>query len=155
MSFSTDQSPVFSVSQRALLRSLYGWMVLMAKWVLVLLIAWDLVTSPVHHHEHVLSLGGSWALPAGSVGHSSEAVATDDDHDHEVFAHAALALWPKAEVPDFSVLVAGAFFTWLTLGLILAASTGVARSRWREHFPAAFSPHRSLPPAGRGPPVPI
>lgn len=133
---------------------------LVLSWLLVTVLAVDLVTSPLHTHRHdgERSAGASLAAPAEHpsdlLGSSSIGVPTHIDHDEAPeFSHSISTLRSAAEVaaaaPSSDQPSADA--PWLIPAL---ASSGRAIAFvWPpDRHRAGSSAFRSLPPHGRAPP---
>lgn len=123
------------------------------RWLLVLVLVWDQVSSPLHHHRHDSGVDAQWLT--ASV-HDAQATAPhleDDDHDLRA-SHAVLAVRPQLDLssltlgddPDHSFAPSQAFAV-AEPGPAAAEAAGMAALA-RPH-----STHRSLPPAGRAPPL--
>lgn len=138
-----------------------SWWALVGRWLLFLLVAFDLVSSPFHAHSH--DAGG------GDAFHWEQVDVDDHDEAHieaphgKHFSHSLMALW-SAEMPrvaepalaDVStkvptdVLVASVL---LGLAGLLGAEARRPRTRWRaspEHIPIPSGVHWR--PIGRAPP---
>ncbi|MGJ7583041.1 hypothetical protein ACSFA3_23015 [Variovorax sp. RHLX14] len=138
---------------------------LLVRWLLVLVIAVDLISSPFHAHHHE-SGPEAYSSHAGQldVGHSSfEQVAQDDDHSLHVDSDNAdhggghsmsalqgtpIQLATPDSAPKFLALVP----LFVLFGLI-TQPVAEALVRWRpgrERVPIPL--FRTVPPDGRAPP---
>lgn len=137
----------------------WGWLAL--KWMMVLLMLIDQVGSPLHRHHH--DSGVDAAFASGSHHHeaSGEVTHFDEGVDHDAFAHATLAV-RQANAAQLSVAPYAADdgqFTWVLVTsvlafLALATLRGESLIRPYARWRAPSKPsHRSLPPAGRAPPL--
>lgn len=124
------------------------------RWLLVLVLVWDHVSSPLHHHGHDFGVDAQWLTASAHDARATAPHLEDNDHDLRT-THAVLAVRPQLDL------------SWLTLGndpdhsfapsqaptlaeprpavsvAVAAGISAVAQPR---------STHRSLPPAGRAPP---
>lgn len=137
-----------------------AWCLGLMRWMLVLLLVVDQVGAPLHRHHHDSGIDalnfGAVALQAGPGGLS---VVETTGHD-EAYGHPMLAVRPAGETKtslaqpddDAQDLGPAAFALLAALSLALQPDAGEARpfDRFR---PPAVSVHRSLPPAGRAPPL--
>jgi hypothetical protein len=138
---------------------------LLMRWLLVLVIAVDLISSPFHAHHHESGPEG-YSSHAGllDVGHSSfEQAAPDDDlslhvdsdnadhgsgHSMSALQGAPIQLASPDSAPKFLALVPLLVFVGL-----LAQPAAEALVRWRtgrERVPIPL--FRTVPPDGRAPP---
>lgn len=125
----------------------------LARWVLVLVLAFDQVGSPLHRHHHDSGVDGQWSSAQPEETLSGDQHLEDADSIQPV-SHAVLAVRPRSEtfasnMDDGGVApVAPAWFEQP-----LEVSKEVVRiDPWPERYPPPFRSHRSLPPAGRAPP---
>ena len=123
------------------------------QWLLVLLLAWDQVGSPLHHHHHDSGIDGS-ALTTSHDG-AVDALHVEDADAGLQFSHAVMAVRPQSQVGKIvAAETDDAVLAQVGLALVFAA-----RVADPQHVPApdpgppAHSLHRSLPPAGRAPPL--
>lgn len=127
---------------------------LFARWLLVLAMVFDQVSSPFHHHhrdgvEVQFELGLSHDLLDGGETHV-------DSDEHLAGSHFAMAIrvdpsrigqLPAVDPADAAITVN------TSLQLLVALDTP-AREHWfRDRSTPDFHSHRSLPPAGRAPPL--
>ena len=127
------------------------------RWLLVLLLAWDQIGSPLHKHHHESAIDAH-ALTAHAASHVPNAVNADDADGDLDFAHAVMAVRLQFEAR----LVAAAFVAAesghspvpvQSLAARAAASLAGPRPLLRpDKVTPAYTSHRSLPPAGRAPP---
>lgn len=127
---------------------------LFARWLLVLAMVFDQVSAPFHHHHHdgvegQLELGLSHDLLGGGETHV-------DGDEPVAGSHFAMAIrvdpsrigqLPTVDPADAATAVS-------TSLLLLAAFETPAPEHWfRDRSTPDFRSHRSLPPAGRAPPL--
>ena len=125
-----------------------------ARWLLVLAMVFDQVSAPFHHHHHEgvevqLELGVSHAHPGGGETHF-------DGDEHLAGSHFAMAIRVNpsriGQLP--AVDPADAAIAANTSLLLLAALDKPEPEHWvRDRSTPDFRTHRSLPPAGRAPPL--
>jgi hypothetical protein len=127
---------------------------LIARWLLVLALVFDQVSAPFHHHQH----DGVDAQLELAVAHAVlDSVETHvDSDDHEFGSHSATAIRVDAsrigQLP--AVDPVGAVVAVNASLRLLAALDEPVRSHWvRDRSTPDFRSHRSLPPAGRAPPL--
>lgn len=134
---------------------------LVLSWMLVAVLAVDLIASPLHAHRHdgEWSSGGTlWAAAGHPDGlHSPGSVHSPVYVDHDDapgFSHSISALRGHAKgMADVRSLDETAVAPpWLVLAL--QTPSGVASSTWPPDRPrAGSSAFKSLPPDGRAPPL--
>jgi hypothetical protein len=133
---------------------------LVLSWLLVAVLAVDLIASPLHTHRHdgEWSIGGALSASAEHPGglHIPDKVhaATPVDHDPPGFSHSISALrghvQAMAEVQSSDEAAAAPFWS-VTAQRPLADA---AESPWPpDRHRAGSSAFRSLPPDGRAPPL--
>lgn len=130
----------------------WAWML---RWALVLLLVADQLGAPLHHHHHDSGIDGTWLTAStGQAGHQ-ESNADGDEHDDH-FGHATLAFRAASKAFELSALsddldvpAVGRFVTVLATLAAPAEEAGL-RPSWRS---PPIRSHRSLPPAGRAPPL--
>ena len=67
-----------------------------AKWILVLVLAWDQIASPLHQHHHDSGIDASW-IGAVNDGASAGMMHVDDGDNPALFAHGGATsgiVWP-------------------------------------------------------------
>ena len=74
---------------------------LLARWLLVLVLAWDQIASPLHRHHHDSGIDASWISAAQEEAGASVLHVDGDDHGSE-FAHATLAVQLQAQTGQLS-----------------------------------------------------
>lgn len=125
------------------------------RWALVLLLVADIIGSPLHRHHHDSGIDGS-AGHAQLAGRHHTALHVNEDRHELDFVHAVTTVRAesRASVPDAfadtdhqGVALASA---WALPGWNVPAT---ARLSWNEPGTALHQLHRSLPPAGRAPPL--
>ena len=127
---------------------------LFVRWLLVLAMVFDQVSAPFHHHHHdgvevQFELGLSHDLLDGGETHV-------DSDEHLAGSHFAMAIrvdssrigqLPAVDPADAAIAVSTSLH-------LLAALDTPAREHWFGDRPTPdFRSHRSLPPAGRAPPL--
>lgn len=127
---------------------------LFARWLLVLAMVFDQVSAPFHHHHHdgvevQLELGVSHDHPGGGE-------TRFDGDEHLAGSHFAMAIrvdpsrigqLPAVDPADAAIAVN-------TTLLLLAALDKPEPEHWVfDRSTPDFHTHRSLPPAGRAPPL--
>ena len=132
-----------------------SWGLRVMQWLLVLLLAWDQVGSPLHHHHHDSGIDGSALTTSHGNGAIEDVRHVEDADGGFHLSHAVMAVRPQ---PQLSPTAAGEAKD-IAVGeaaLALASAEWVADPQslpWPDTRPATHSPHRSLPPAGRAPPL--
>lgn len=128
-----------------------GWL---AQWMLVLVLGFDHLSAPFHAHHH----NGAAVQHELAAGHHSF-----DDGDthaqgvaHPLVSHAAMAIRIEpsrlAQLP--ATPSAAAQMALVSSVEPLAGFNESASAQWRpDRSRPGIRSHRSLPPAGRGPPV--
>lgn len=127
---------------------------LFARWLLVLAMVFDQVSAPFHHRHHdgvevQLELGVSHDLLGSGETHA-------DSDEHHAGSHFAMAIrvdpsrigqLPAVDPADAAIAVS------TSLQLLAALDTPAREHRFRDRSTPDFRSHRSLPPAGRAPPL--
>ena len=125
-----------------------------ARWLLVLVVAFDLLSAPFHHHHHDGVEGQlEFATAHASLDGGDTHVESDD---HPLVSHATMAIRidPSrlAQLPP--VDNADAQIAFVSAAQLLAAVDELPPPQWRpDRSRPDFRSHRSLPPAGRAPPL--
>ncbi len=127
---------------------------LFARWLLVLALAFDQISAPFHHHQHD-GVDAQLELVASHASLDSGEMHVDSD-DHGIGSHSAMAIRVDAsrtgQLP--AVDPVGAAVAVNTSLRLLAALDEPVRRHWvRDPSTPDFRSHRSLPPAGRAPPL--
>ena len=130
-----------------------GWF---ARWLLVLVVALDLLSAPFHHHLHD---GGQGQREFATAHASLEASASDthmESDDHLLVSHATMAIRINpsrlAQLPPIDN--AAAQLALVSVLHRLAAVDDLPPPQWRpDRSRPDFRSHRSLPPPGRAPPI--
>ena len=131
-----------------------SWSLRVVRWLLVLLLAWDQVGSPLHRHHHDSGIDGH-ALTASHGDGATDVRHLEDEDGGFHFSHAVMAVRPQ---PQLSRVAASGetesvALAWTALPLESAARADDPRLLpWPDTHPP-HSPYRSLPPAGRAPPL--
>ena len=126
-----------------------------SRWLLVLVVAFDLLSAPFHHHHHHDGAQGQLAF---STTHASleDADAHVDSDDHPLASHATMAIrvdpsrlaWlPPIDNADAQIGPVSVVQRLADGDRFLSLPWPPDRSR------PDFRSHRSLPPAGRAPPL--
>ena len=135
-------------------RSVAAWVILLARLLLALVLMADQIGSPLHNHHHDAGVNGTWS--GATLGHGSELDAYADHEDaSEHFSHATLAV---RSVSAFVRVAPGVdspsdiqLFTELLALQASAEDPSLSPCPgWRPPYITAY---RSLPPAGRAPPL--
>jgi hypothetical protein len=127
---------------------------LFARWLLVLAMVFDQVSAPFHHRHHdgvevQLELGLSHDLLGGGEIHA-------DSDEHLAGSHFAMAIrvdpsrigqLPVVDPADAAIAVS------TSLRLLAALETPAPEHWFHDRSTPDFRSHRSLPPAGRAPPL--
>ena len=126
-----------------------------ARWLLVLVVACDLLSAPFHHHHHHDGVDGQLGL---ATAHASfdDGDAHAEDADYALASHSAMAIridpsrlgqLPAIDNADAQVAL-------VSVAQLLAAIDEMPSEHWRpDRARPDFRSHRSLPPAGRAPPL--
>jgi hypothetical protein len=128
----------------------------LARWLLVLLLAFDYLSAPFHLHGH----DGPGDRHELAVVHGSFA----DGHthaqgeDHPLLSHASMAIRVEpsrlAQRPAASAADAADAAVAAVTAVALVAAMDEPPPHWQpDRSRPRIRPHRSLPPAGRAPPV--
>ena len=127
----------------------------LARWLLVLVLVADIAGSPLHRHHHDTGIDGSSVHgPLAELQHAAQHV-EEDSHDTD-FVHAVTTVRAesRAAAPDRSADLDSPDVMlpapWALPGPVIAAIT---RRPWTGPDTSLHRLHRSLPPAGRAPPV--
>ena len=125
-----------------------------ARWLLVLVVAFDLVSAPFHHHHHD-GVEGQLGLATAHASVEVGVIHLDAD-DHPLASHAATAIRidPSrlAQLPPIDN--AEAQSALVSVAQLLAAVDDQPPRQWlTDRSRPDFRSHRSLPPAGRAPPL--
>ena len=125
-----------------------------ARWLIVLVVAFDFLSAPFHHHHHD---GVEGQLEFATVHTSLEDGSPHAEGDeHPLVSHATTAVridpsrlgqLPAIDNPDAQVAL-------VSVAQRLAAADELPPGHWRpDRFRSDFRSHRSLPPAVRAPPL--
>ena len=125
-----------------------------ARWLLVLVLAFDHLSAPFHFHYHD-GVEGQQAFGAAHASFDDGDAHVDSD-EHSPFSHSATALrtdplrlgqLPAIDGADLPVAL-------ISVAQLLAALDEPPPTHWRpDRARPDFRSHRSLPPAGRAPPL--
>ena len=122
------------------------------RWLLVLVLVWDQVSSPLHHHRHDSGVDAQWLTATAHEGQATGPHLEDDDHALRA-SHPVLAVRPQLDLSSLTLgdtdhsLVVSQGFALVDAGPAEAEAAGIGA------FARPHSTHRSLPPAGRAPPL--
>lgn len=123
------------------------------RWILVLVLVWDQVSSPLHQHRHDSGVDAQWLSASAHDAQASAAHLEADDHDLRA-SHAVLAVRPQLDLRSLTLgddpdhgFAPSQTCALAEPGPAEAEAAGIAALA-RPH-----STHRSLPPAGRAPPL--
>lgn len=122
------------------------------RWLLVLVIAWDQAGSPLHHHQHDSGVDTRWL---GALRHGAMPVLAHAEHGDEdlSLSHALLAVRPKLDLDPVFMGEDPVEGIVANLFLSLAPPSPAIHSLAIPDTPEPRRTHRSLPPAGRAPPL--
>ena len=125
-----------------------------ARWLLVLVVACDILSAPFHQHHHD-GVDGRLGL---ATAHASfdDALSHAQDADHPLASHSAMAiridpsrLGQLPAIGNANIPVA-----MISVVELLASLDEPPPPQWRpDRSRPDFRSHRSLPPAGRAPPL--
>jgi len=125
-----------------------------ARWVLVLALVFDHLSAPFHHHHHD-GVEGQLELAVSHVAFD-DADTHAEGEDHPLASHSAMAIRidPSRLAPLPVIDNADAQVAFISVVQLLATADEAPPPHWRpdRHQPD-FHSHRSLPPAGRAPPL--
>ncbi len=124
-----------------------------ARWLLVLVVVCDLLSAPFHHHHHD-GVDGQLGL---ATAHASfdDGDSHAEDADHPLASHSAMAIRidPSRLGQLPAIDNAEAQVALVSVTQLLAAVDELPQ-HWRpDRSRPDFRSHRSLPPAGRAPPL--
>lgn len=125
-----------------------------ARWLLVLVVAFDFLSAPFHHHHHD-GVEGQLELSTAHVSLETGETHVEAD-DHLLASHAATAIRidPSrlAQLPPIDN--ANAQIALVSVAQLLTAVDELLSRQWRpDRSRPDFRSDRSLPPAGRAPPL--
>lgn len=127
---------------------------LVARWLVVLALVFDQVSAPFHHHQHD---GVQAQLELATAHAVLDSIETHADGDcHEFGSHSAMTLRVDASrTGRLPAVEAAPVVSAVNVGLrSLAMLDEPVRKHWeRDRSTPDFRSHRSLPPAGRAPPL--
>lgn len=127
---------------------------LFARWLLVLALAFDQISAPFHHHQHDgVDAQLEWVTSHASLDSGDMHV---DSDDHGIGSHSAMAIRVDAsragQLPAVD-LVGAAVAVNVGLRLLGALDEPVRKHWTHDQSTPDVRSHRSLPPAGRAPPL--
>lgn len=127
---------------------------MVARWLLVLVVAFDLLSAPFHQHHHDGVDGRLGPATAHVLLDNGDSHA--EDADQPLASHSAMAIridpsrlgkLPAIDIPDAQVAL-------ISVAQRLTAVDELPPEHWRpDRSRPDFRSHRSLPPAGRAPPL--
>lgn len=126
-----------------------------ARWLLVLVLVFDHLSAPFHHHHHD-GVGAQFELAAAHGTFDADGDTHAGGYVRQPVSHAAMAI--RIDPSRLSQLAVidntDAQVALVSMAQLLGALDGTPPPQWRpdRHRPEFIS-HRSLPPAGRAPPV--
>lgn len=126
------------------------------RWALVLLLVADIVGTPLHRHHH--DTGGDSSPVHAQLAEPRHAELHAEDDPHELhFVHAVTTLRAGSHParPDASADLDSPVVALVsTRGAVHGPKPApIARLPWNERGTTLHPLHRSLPPAGRAPPL--
>ena len=125
-----------------------------ARWLLVLVLAFDFLSAPFHHHHHD-GVEGQLELAAGhALIQDGDAHMEADDPPLASHAATAIRIDPSrlAQLPPIDNV--DAQIALVSVAQLLGAVADLPPQQWRlDRSHPDFRSHRSLPPAGRAPPL--
>ena len=130
-------------------------LVWLARGLLVVLLVADLVGSPLHRHRHNTGIDAS-SMHGQLADSTHSAHHVDEDEHAPDFVHAVTTVRAesRAQTPDAYVdgdlQDAALASAWV---IPVRGSPVTARLSWNQADTALHRLHRSLPPAGRAPPL--
>ena len=126
----------------------------LARWLLVLVVALDFLSAPFHHHHH--------DGVEEQIGIATAHAALDDSgthverDEHSPGSHATMAIRiDPARLAQLPPIDKGdVHIALVSVAQLLAAVDEMPAAHWRpDRSRPDFRSHRSLPPAGRAPPL--
>lgn len=126
-----------------------------ARWLLVLVLSFDHVSAPFHHHHHDRADGPVEAATAAPASFDEGETHAESD-EHPLLSHSAMAIRVDpsrlGQPPAVDPADAGVAVT--SVAELFAALDAPPPVHWRpDRSRPDFRSHRSLPPAGRAPPL--
>ena len=124
----------------------------LVRWLLVLVLIWDQVGSPLHHHQHDFGLDGQWV---GATLHSGYPALTraKDGHEDLRITHAVLAVRPQFDLNAITVSDNPGGSGIASAAILAQVTDSVALDIANADSSEPRQTYRSLPPAGRAPPL--
>jgi len=123
------------------------------RWLLVLVLVWDQVSSPLHHHRHDSGVDAQWLTASAHDAKVTAPHLESDDHDLRA-SHAVLAVRPQLDLSSLTLgddtshsIAPSQASALVEPGPAEAEAAGIGA------FARPHSTQRSLPPAGRAPPL--
>ena len=124
----------------------------LGRWLLVLLLVCDQVGSPLHRHHHDSGVDGSWlTAPHGAA--AADLLHLEDADAGIALAHAVTAMRQQAKSDPLVAIAAARTAPSFALIDLVAWALAVEPVPRPDARPPDFTSHRSLPPAGRAPPL--
>lgn len=125
-----------------------------ARWLLVLVVAFDFLSAPFHHHHHD-GVEGQLQIATAHASLDDSGLHVESD-DHPLLSHVTMAIridpsrlgqLPAIDNPEAQAAL-------VSVAQRLADVEELPPALWRpDRSRPDFPSHRSLPPAGRAPPL--
>lgn len=122
------------------------------RWLLVLLLIWDQAGAPLHHHQHDFGIDGQWVGASLHTGHGGQSHA-DAGHDEPRISHAVLAVRPQFDLGAAGFGADSGDSVLPSAATSVRAPDRVTLEVANPHLSEPRQTYRSLPPAGRAPPL--
>ncbi len=129
-----------------------SWGLWLSRWLLVLLLIGDQIGSPLHHHHHDSGIDGSWLTATHDSGPTGMLHLEGWDGGPS-FAHAVTAVQQQTKGDPLVASAAARPAPFFAFTEFINLAPAVATVPRPDQRPPAYSSHRSLPPAGRAPPL--
>ena len=123
-----------------------------AKWILVLFLAWDQIASPLHQHHHDSGIDASWIGAVKDGASVGGMLHVDDGDTVALFAHATMAVQLQASSGQLSAATQ-AFALYVAFAEIFDFVQSEEPHAWPAYVAPVYPSFRSLPPGGRAPPL--
>ena len=124
----------------------------LVRWLLVLVLIWDQVGLPLHHHHHDFGIDGQWVGATLHSGYPALTRATDGHEDLRI-THAVLAVRPQFDLNAITVSDNPDGSSVASASILARAPDSVALEIEKADLSEPRQTYRSLPPAGRAPPL--
>ncbi|WP_198937882.1 hypothetical protein [Pelomonas sp. KK5] len=115
------------------------------------LLVFDQLSAPFHRHHHDFGIDADLGRAAAALASDTHA---EDEHDAQI-AHPAIALRAQpASALSGARIAADALIAVAAFVVVFpVAQAATPAPDWPKHGPPRFSSFKSLPPAGRAPPL--